>query len=245
MGSADFIVLKDRPASNGRQCGRGRIGSYMSRPEDIQGLSSLYESGVDQILSRMSDVLALAHSTDPSEDLDIILRDIALALAAREAWSQAKSLASRMRPCYEKAEALIGLVNASGPNAGGLSSDAMANEIELLIERNEGDWGQPWQRAELLDKLARTIFPSGYGARNMKFWGRAVEIARVGEESPSAQDSIDASSVLSQIAVNVAKSGSRSRALDIARSIRNLGKRDGAVRAIEGQSTAGGNQPKQ
>lgn len=205
----------------------------MSNTNNIRTLRELCDAGSRVLRERLPEVLRLAESTDAHEDLDLILRDAALQLAAVGAIGHAEALVLRMRASFEKVETLIGLIGVR-ESKDGASITAYTAEAEQLVNQNEGDWGRHWQRAELLDKLAQAVERYGDTTRATGIWNRAIELARLGEGAQSPQDSADASSVLGQIAEHLAKTGARSRALEIAGSIRNSGKRERAIKTIQG-----------
>jgi hypothetical protein len=91
---------------------------------------------------------------------------------------------------------------------------------------------EPWQSAEALCRVAKLLAESGDRDRAAEVWGHAIRVARFGEESAHAQDSIDSSSVLWEIAADMAHAGQIEDAEGVARAIRNDGKRRRALDAV-------------
>ena len=107
----------------------------------------------------------------------------------------------------------------------------------------DGDWtgaedfahsvDELWQRAESLARLARALAKAGRPTDAMRIRSDAVAVAREGELSNHVQDSLDSSSMLWELAVDLMGSGERDRALDVARRIANAGKRQRALETLE------------
>src|ERR1041384_872224 len=75
---------------------------------------------------------------------------------------------------------------------------------------------EDWQRAESLAQVARTLVSIGKLEDARRIWEKAIITAQVGENSPSSQDSMDSSSVLWEIAEDIALAGDMERARKIA-----------------------------
>ena len=102
-----------------------------------------------------------------------------------------------------------------------LSAESFVNSIEEL-----------WQKAESLGRLARAYVASGQINQAKRLWEAAIAVARVGEGSQSPQDSIDSSSVLWEIAEDMASAGELQAAVDVASEIKNTGKRQRALEEL-------------
>ncbi len=89
-----------------------------------------------------------------------------------------------------------------------------------------------WQRAESLTRLARALAAAGLQPEAKRVRSAAVAVAQEGELSHNPQDSIDSSSVLWELAVDIARSGESELANNVARQIRNTGKRNRALQAV-------------
>lgn len=80
---------------------------------------------------------------------------------------------------------------------------------------------EEWQKAELLVKSARNLFLEGRTKEAQTILSEAVEIARQGENSSSEQSSIDSSSLLWEIAEELAFTGEFEKAQEVAFNIKN------------------------
>lgn len=69
--------------------------------------------------------------------------------------------------------------------------------------------------------------------RARRVWGIAIEVARIGEKSESPQDSLDSSSVLSEIAENIATFGDAEYARSVAKSVLHDYIRDRTIASVE------------
>ena len=97
---------------------------------------------------------------------------------------------------------------------------------------NEFDSFEAWQRAESIARRARELVREGRLEAARSLWIEAVELARKGEKSSGPQDSLDSSSVLWEIAEDMASAGEFEAAGEIAAAIKNERKRQNALRFI-------------
>jgi len=105
----------------------------------------------------------------------------------------------------------------------GCTRDAVRLLDEAVpIARSEGS---EWQRAESLENIAEHLVALEEHAAALRLLEEAVSIARQSEE----KNDIDASSVLSGIAQDLALAGEFTRAREVAEAIRNEHKRRRAV----------------
>lgn len=88
--------------------------------------------------------------------------------------------------------------------------------------------GCEWQRAESLERIAEQFVALGERVTALELLDEAISIARQGEE----KNDIDASSVMSGIAQDLALAGEFTRAHEIARAIKNDHKRRRAVARV-------------
>lgn len=89
-----------------------------------------------------------------------------------------------------------------------------------------------WQKAESLSHVALHFYLTGNQESARFIWKKAARIAQLGEHSDNLQDSIDASSVLSEIAEHLYKANFPVDVHGIAEGIKNVGKRNNALQAI-------------
>ncbi len=92
---------------------------------------------------------------------------------------------------------------------------------------------EDWQRAESLASIARTAWKANEHERALRLWSLAEEAGKLGEGSDSNQDSLDASSVLWEIAENLATVGKVAAAKELARSIFSERKRENALKGVQ------------
>lgn len=90
-----------------------------------------------------------------------------------------------------------------------------------------------WERGESLAQIARALVAAGRLAEARHIWAEAVETAKLGEKSGSSQDSIDSSSVLWELAEDVAKAGEVDAAYEIATKIKDAWKKQRALQSLE------------
>jgi hypothetical protein len=90
---------------------------------------------------------------------------------------------------------------------------------------------QAWQRAESLAQVTRALVSNGQTDEARRLWERAAIAAQHGERSQNAQDRIDSSSVLREIAEDMALAGEVKGANQAAMGIKHDLKRE---RALEG-----------
>jgi hypothetical protein len=86
-----------------------------------------------------------------------------------------------------------------------------------------------WQRAESLTQVARAVASAGRLEEARRIWGVAITVAQEGERSPRPQDSYDSSSVLWEIAEDMALAGDMENARTIAANIKNEHKKQRAL----------------
>jgi hypothetical protein len=86
-----------------------------------------------------------------------------------------------------------------------------------------------WQRAESLAHLARAMSSAGRLNEARRVWRVAIVVAQTGENSESMQKSLDSSSVLWEIAEDMALAGDIDDARHVAANIKNEHKRQRAL----------------
>ena len=90
-----------------------------------------------------------------------------------------------------------------------------------------------WEQAESLSHIARAAWKASDPENARRLWSIALEVARRGERSESSQDSLDSSSVLGEIAENLAVIGAFEEARNTALAIQDQRKKEDAIRSVE------------
>ena len=96
-----------------------------------------------------------------------------------------------------------------------------------------------WQKAESLTQVARAWVSAGRLDNARRVWKIAIGTAQACENSLSLQDSYDSSSVLWEIAEDMALEGEIEKARNLAAGIKNESKRERALHNVE-EIAAGG-----
>lgn len=155
---------------------------------------------------------------------------VAKALAVAGQLDEAQSLAREIESSYDKANAFreiaIELLNA----------DKRFEAVKFLFDAEEaaqGDVAWVWQRAEALSRIAGGFAGADQHLDAQRVWDMAIAVARSGEQEQDIQESVDCSSVLWEIAEALAGSGEFAKAEDVAKAIKNSGKRDKAISGVQ------------
>ncbi|MEP7338346.1 MAG: hypothetical protein ABI977_11480 [Acidobacteriota bacterium] len=90
-----------------------------------------------------------------------------------------------------------------------------------------------WQRGESLGEVARALASAGESDQACRVWEEAIATARKGEDEGDVQDSMDSSSVLWEIAEDLALVGEQERANEVANAIKNDWKRQKALQGLK------------
>ena len=98
---------------------------------------------------------------------------------------------------------------------------------------------EEWQSAESLAQVARTLVSVNKLGDARRIWEKAITTAQAGENSDSSQDSLDSSSVLWEIAEDMALAGEMERACKVASQIKNGQKKEGALQELEDIANGG------
>ncbi len=157
-----------------------------------------------------------------------MLGKVAVALTDVGEWDKAREVVEKIEGRYERAESLHEIANRL------IKSEQLEQALSVLgeAERVAGEAGELWQRAELLCRVARSFLSANKRDQAERIWERAILAARLGENSNQAQESVDCSSVLREIAETIAWAGNPEKALEIAKAIKSAGKREKAMKAI-------------
>ena len=178
------------------------------------------------------EIVSLALSIKDEEEREFYLLETVYWLIRNETWQKAYGTAQLMSETYEKAEALRSVADYAA-SAGHLEKAfSVYDEAEkAALTENLAEW----QQAELLHRTAQSLRRIGAIHKADEIWRKAVSVAQKGENSNS-QNGSDSSSVLAEIAEHFAAEKQIERALEIARNIKNVGKKERALRRISEHS---------
>jgi tetratricopeptide (TPR) repeat protein len=163
------------------------------------------------------------------EDRALYLLDAARSLLSRGAWRRAHGISELMPDRYEKAQLLrevgdhlasVGQIDRALPVYG----EAESASLESSLSK--------WQQAELLNQIANSLSRWNAKIKADEVRSRAASVAKEGQLSSDVQDSLDSSSVLAEIAENLAVEDRIEDALRLAETITNLSKRERVVKRI-------------
>jgi tetratricopeptide (TPR) repeat protein len=162
--------------------------------------------------------ISLALAIKDVEDRDLALQKLSKELLAEKDLEKAIGVTHFIENSYEKVEAL-NLIAESLAKSGDLErSFWFFNEAETEAVRCT----ELWQQSELLHKLAGSLFKAGAKNKAISFWEKAISICKIGEKSESQQSSLDASSVLTDIIVFIAKNVDAQKAFQLSQEIKNI-----------------------
>jgi hypothetical protein len=162
--------------------------------------------------------ISLALAIKDVEDRDLALQKLSKDLLAENDLEKAIGVTHFIENSYEKVEALH-LIAVTLAKSGDLErSFWFFNDAETEAIRCT----ELWQQAELLHKLAVSLFEAGAKNKAVSFWEKAVSICQVGEKSESQQSSLDTSSVLTDIIVFIAKNVDAQKAFQLSQEIKNI-----------------------
>ncbi|MGI8669563.1 MAG: hypothetical protein ACR2J3_06885 [Aridibacter sp.] len=179
------------------------------------------------------EVVSLALSIKDEEDRDLHLFKIIEWLLKNDDWQKAHGIAQLISASYEKSESLQKIADKMA-EVGHLERALFVfSEAE---HNSENENLADWQQAELLHKIAKSLQKNNAIFRAEDVWKKAVAIAQQGENSENSQDSVDCSSVLAEIAEVFASDGKIKKAFEIAQNIKNIGKKERAIKKISEQS---------
>jgi tetratricopeptide (TPR) repeat protein len=193
--------------------------NYLNDTLETSDLSS------DDVVDKL---IALAMSSEEQDDVDLMLDYLAKALARVGRWDRAMAVAQSNKAPYERSDSLREI-------AARMILQGKVKQALPVLERAEESADRNdvlWQRAHLLNHIAQSFRKAGAYDRADQVWTKAVAIAKLGEASDSAQDSLDSSSVLWDIAAAIASEEDIDKALEIARDIKNPHKRNRAIETV-------------
>jgi tetratricopeptide (TPR) repeat protein len=195
---------------------------------DAEKIARVEEILQTQDLSQNFELVSLALAISDEEDRDLFLLEAVRWLIQNAAWQKAYGAAQMMSEGFEKSEALQAVAEylvSIGHLEKAFSVFDEAEKVSLSENLSE------WQQAELLHKIAKSLRRANAVFKSEEVWEKAVAAAQKGENS-NRQDSLDAASVLAEIAEYFAAEENFEKALNIARKIKNVGKKENALRRV-------------
>ncbi|HEY9284584.1 MAG TPA: hypothetical protein VIP46_14100 [Pyrinomonadaceae bacterium] len=184
------------------------------------------ENGVHS--SRLDAAVKKVAQTETVEDRSWALLELAKVLADEGEWRKAEAIARSIIGGQERAIALyeIGRRQISR----GLEEAGVALLVDAAVVA--GPIQESWQKAEILCHIAKWLAVVSKQDQARSMWNEAIAVARDGEQSHDLQDSIDCSSVLGEIALELALIGDVEKARKVARDIKSDPKRASASKAL-------------
>lgn len=174
-------------------------------------------------LARSFELVSLALAVQDEEDRDLCLLDAIRWLVKNGSWQKAYGAAQLMSESYEKSAALKAVADYLASIGHLEKAFSVFGEAEkVAVPENLSIW----QQAELLHGIAKSLSRIKAFYKADEVWEKAVVVAQKGEDSLSLQDSLDASSVLAEIAENFAAEERIEKALNIAQKIKNVDRKE-------------------
>jgi tetratricopeptide (TPR) repeat protein len=200
--------------------------------DDTRKIEELKAFLTSQPTKLNAETISLALSVEEVEERDLALLNIVGFLAEKADWDRAFGVAQLIENGYERVDSLHKIASKL-TSAGHLQRAIFVfEEAEKEIKTVE----TLWQQAELLLKIAKSLRTMGATYKANEILEKAVAVAQNGENSASRQNSLDSSSVLSEIAENISLTGKIERAVNIAQNIKNIGTRERTLKNISSYS---------
>lgn len=200
---------------------------------DAEKIEQIEEILQTQDSEKSFDVVSLALSIKDKEDRNLSSLATVRWLIKNQNWQQAYGVAQLMTESYEKSEAL----QAVAEHLVAIGHLEKAFSVFDEAEKNaRAESLAAWQQAELLHHIAQSLRQMKAFFKADDVWDKAVVIAQTGEASGNRQESLEAASVLAEIAVNFAEAGRIEKALSLAQKLKNIGKKEAALRQISAAS---------
>ncbi len=200
----------------------------MMMNNDLEKINQVKEMLQTQDLAQSFELVSLALSIHDEEDRDLSLLNVVRWLTENGIWQKAYGTAQMMSESYEKCEALQTVAEYLASIGHLEKAFSVFDEAEKAAESENL---AEWQQAELLHKIAKSLRQIKAFYKADEVWGKAVIVAQKGENS-DLQDSLDASSVLAEIAEHLAAEERIEKALEIAQNIKNIRKKERVLRQI-------------
>lgn len=181
---------------------------------------------------KVFEIVSLALSVEDEEDRELLLLDVVRWLLKIGIWQKAYGAAQLMAESYEKSEALQAVAEYLSAIGHLEKSLPVFDEAEKTAEHSETLAN--WQKAERLHQIAASLQKVKASIRADEVWEKAIKIAQQGESSADLQESLDSSSILSEIAESFVSEQKFEKATAIAQRLKN--KKEHTLQLIEKHS---------
>jgi|GEM_PF-2414362 len=195
----------------------------------ISHIESLLRLNTLKDIKTIDNLISFASSIDDRENRSLIMSKIASSLASEGNIDKALEVTASIELSYEKSESLQKIANYLISIGHREKALKILQEAQKAIEQVD----ELWQKAELLNRIAYCYFQSCLPNQAFLIWEQAIYTAKFGEQSASLQDSVDSSSVLREIAETLALTNNLEKALEVAESIKSVGKRNDAIKYVK------------
>ena len=171
----------------------------------------------------------IAYSIEDQDHRNLALCEIAKYLASTGEWDKAVDLMRTLPISYEKADTYRWIAKKL------VAANEIGKAQELIDETNTiaQEFDILPDKAADLNQLARLLFSANEREQAQRLRTEAIAVARLGEASENQQHSLDSSSVLWEIAEDLALLEEWSEAQDVAGAIKSLEKRNHAIIGLE------------
>jgi hypothetical protein len=171
----------------------------------------------------------IAYSIEDQDHRNLALCEIAKYLASAGEWDKAVDLMRTLPISYEKADTYRWIAKKL------VAANEIGKAQELIDETNTiaQEFDILPDKAADLNQLARLLFSANEREQAQRLRTEAIAVARLGEASENQQHSLDSSSVLWEIAEDLALLEEWSEAQDVAGAIKSLEKRNHAIIGLE------------
>lgn len=206
------------------------LNKIMNDAEKIANIEEIVQS---QDLEKTFELVSLALSIQDEEDRDLYLLNAIRWLVKNKIWQKAYGAAQLMSESYEKSQALrevADYLSLIGHLEKAFSIFAEAEKAAVAESLAE------WQKAELLHGIAKSLRRTNAIFKADEVWEKAIAAAQHGEKSSSSQDSEDSSSVLAEIAEYLASEKQIEKAINIARKIKSVDRKERILQQIADHS---------
>lgn len=195
---------------------------------DLEKITELKKILKTQDRAQIFQAVSLTLSIRDDEDRDLYLLETVRWLVKNGTWQKAYGTAQLMSESCEKSEALQSVAEHLSSIGHLEKAFAVFDEAEKV---SSSENLSEWQQAELLHKIAKSLYQIRAFYKADEIWAKAIIAARRGENS-NPQDSLDASGVLGEIAEYLASKNKIEKALNIAQNVKSVGKKERVLRRI-------------
>jgi len=164
----------------------------------------------------MNEKLTAALAIDDLEDRDLALLRLLQNREIDGSAQELEAIANQIDGFYERTEGFIAIYETVRES----DLDEALKYLEISSDcAIAGD--EPWQQGELLSKIGGHLVNEGKLHKAREQFALGAKIAIMGQNSFNLQDSLDCSSTLGEIAVNLSKAGPHEDGLKLASLISN------------------------